>query len=429
MNDNETTERSEKATEEKGVDRRRWITQSAALASALFGAKAANPQTLQEIRKADHDQSATNPGPENQAIRSVQPDSFIPPATDQGEAPEFWNTFSAAHRRIQPGGWARQVTVRDFPISTTIAGVNMRLDAGGVRELHWHAAGEWAIVLDGACRITCLDDQGRMFITDLGVNDLWFFPTGDPHSIQGLGPNGTEFLLVFDDGAFSEGDTTLLSAWLRHTPPEVLAKNWQIQPAEVEKCYDVPAGGKWIFQAAVPPPLEEDKQAAAKYKPLSPIDFSFRMSQMQPTFKTKGGEVRIIDSRNFKVSKSIAAAHVVVHPGGMRVLHWHQNADEWQYYIQGKARMTIFFNGTTARTSNFDPGDVGYVPKTLPHYIENTGDTDLIFLELFKSDIYEDISLTNWAMTLPPELVAQTINISPENLAQLSNLNVPVVPA
>lgn len=103
----------------------------------------------------------------------------------------------------------------------------MRLTPGGVRELHWHATAEWAIMLTGKARITNLDDHGKMFVTDVGVGDLWFFPQGNPHSIQGLPPDGCEFLLVFDDGKFSEDDTTLLSSWLRHTPPEVLAKNWQ----------------------------------------------------------------------------------------------------------------------------------------------------------------------------------------------------------
>src|SRR5579863_3292872 len=58
--------------------------------------------------------------------------------------------------------------------------------------------------------------------------DLWNFPSGIPHSIQGLEPDGTEFLLVFDDGAFSEFDTFLVTQWMAHTPVDVLAKNFQV---------------------------------------------------------------------------------------------------------------------------------------------------------------------------------------------------------
>jgi oxalate decarboxylase len=150
---------------------------------------------------------------------------------------------------------------------------------------------------------------------------------------------------------------------------------------------------------------------------------------MEPTYKSRGGEVRVIDSRNFPVSKDIAAAHVIVHPGGLRELHWHQNADEWQYYLQGKGRMTVFFNGGKARTADFNAGDVGYVPRTFGHYVENTGDTDLIFLEMFKAGQFQDLSLSDWISHTPPELVMAHLNISQETLKTIPKRKVPVLPA
>jgi oxalate decarboxylase len=420
---------SSESGDRKSVNRRHLLSRSAAFAAALFATGRAGAQNIKNVQQAEHDMSSNDPGPENTNIRNAQPDTFTPPPTDHGEVKTFWNSFSAAHRRVQPGGWSRQVTVVDFPISVDIAGVNMRLTAGGIRELHWHAAAEWAIMLTGKARITCIDDAGRSFVDDVGAGDLWFFPTGTPHSIQGLAPDGCEFLLVFDDGKFSEGDTTLLSDWTRHTPREVLAKNWGVPESALDPVYLVPPDGHYIFQRAVPPALAEDKQAAAANKSPSPLSFSFAMQAMPPTYKTKGGEVRVVDSRNFKVSNTIAAAHVMVRPGAMRELHWHQNADEWQYYIQGKGRMTVFFNGAKARTSNFDAGDVGYIPKTLPHYIENTGDTDLIFLEMFKTDRFEDLSLSDWISHTPPELVIQHLGISRETLQRIPKEKVPVVPA
>ena len=412
-----------------GLDRRRLLAGSAAFAGALFGAAPARAQNAEPVKQVQHDKTATDPGPENTELRDAQPDTFTPPATDHGEVETFWNSFSAAHRRIQPGGWSRQVTVRDFPISKDIAGVNMRLTAGGIRELHWHAAAEWAIMLTGKARITCIDNAGRSFVDDVGVGDLWFFPTGTPHSIQGLAPEGCEFLLVFDDGKFSEGDTTMLSDWARHTPREVLAKNWGVPETALDPVYLVPPDGYYIFQRAVPPSLAQDKQAAAANKPPSPVSFSFPMHSMAPTYKTRGGEVRVVDSTNFKVSNTLAAAHVVVHPGGMRELHWHQNADEWQYYIQGAGRMTVFFNGAKARTADFRAGDVGYIPKTLPHYIENTGNTDLIFLEMFKANEFADLSLSDWIAHTPPELVMQHLGISEQTYELIPKEKVPVVPA
>ena len=129
------------------------------------------------------------------------------------------------------------------------------------------------------------------------------------------------------------------------------------------------------------------------------------------------------------MATTIAAAHVIVKPGGRRELHWHPNADEWQYYIQGRGRMTMFFNGGKARTADFNSGDVGYVPKTFGHYIENTGDTDLIFLEMFKADRFQDLSLSEWVSHTPPELITEHLGISMETLQKVPKQKTPIVPA
>jgi oxalate decarboxylase len=407
--------------DEGGIDRRSFIgvSSAAVVTTALSLAAASGAPT----------EDATDQGPENIPIRDESPNTFLPPTTDHGEAQSFWNTFSSAHRRIQKGGWSRQVTVQDFPISKDIAGVNMRLTPGGCRELHWHEAAEWALMLSGNARITAIDNEGRSYVKDVGKDDLWFFPPGTPHSIQGLEPAGCEFLLVFDDGNFSEGNTTLISDWLRHTPPDVLAKNWGVTQEEIKGVYAVPSDGHYIFQTPVPPSFAEDRSRAAGSQPPSSVVFDFPMHSMAPTYRTASGEVRVIDARNFPVSTSIAAAHVIVKPGGLRELHWHQNADEWQYYIQGKGRMTVFFTGAKARTADFNPGDVGYVPRTMGHYVENTGDTDLIFLEMFKADRFMDLSLSQWVRHTPPELIMSHLNISQATLQKIPTEKTTVMPA
>ena len=408
-------------------DRRRFLGSAPALLTAALATGSATAQDIQKTAGAEPSPSASDPGPENPKLRDAQPDTFLPPPTDHGEVPQFWNSFSAAHRRIQPGGWSRQVTVKDFPLSKDIAGVNMRLTAGGCRELHWHNAGEWAIMLDGNARITCIDLDGKAFVDDVAKNDLWFFPTGIPHSIQGLNPEGAEFLLVFDDGAFSEADTTLISDYARHTPPEVVAKNWGVAESSLDGVYRQPPEGHYIFQLPVPGPLDEDRRAAAGSKGLSPHSFSFRLNSMKPDFQSKSGAVRVVDSRNFPASNTVAAAHVVLKPGGLRELHWHPNADEWQYFITGQGRMTVFFNGAKARTADFTAGDVGLVPKALGHYIENTGTADLEFLEMFKAGNFQDLSLSEWVGNAPPELIRQHLGIGSEVLGKISKNKIAIV--
>ena len=399
---------------------------SAALAAAsVLGPDRAEGQVQTSAQPSHTDRSASDPGPTNAALTPPILSANHPVPTDAGGVQTFKYPFSFAHKRYQEGGWSREVTIRELAIARTLAGVDMRLTAGGIRELHWHTAAEWAYMLYGSARITCIDADGKSFVTDVKEGDLWYFPTGIPHSIQGLAPDGAEFLLVFDDGNFSEYETVLLTDWMAHTPPDVLAKNFGVPQAALNR---LPQKERFIFQAEVPGPLAEDQRIAAGSLGPSPIDFAFRTTQSAPAKHLKNGEVRIIDSSSFKVATTIAAAVVTVKPGGMRELHWHPNADEWQFYISGKARMTVFATGGRARTMDFEMGDVGYIQKTLPHYIENTGTTDLKFLEMFKSSFYQDLALSEWLSHTPPELVAAHLNLDQTTLDAMPKNKRVIVP-
>ncbi len=112
----------------------------------------------------------------------------------------------------------------------------MRLTKGSFRELHWHLADEWAIMLTGKARVTVFYSDGAMFVDDVDAGDLWLFPAGCPHSVQALGEDGCEFLLVFNQGNFSEESTLLLSDWLKHTPPEILQQNSACPPRRSRTC-------------------------------------------------------------------------------------------------------------------------------------------------------------------------------------------------
>ena len=162
-----------------------------AAASVLSTARAqgfGNPDTPpQGAVNATNPASVTDPGPQNPPIADQFPAAVSPPATSTNDLQQFWASFNNAAKRIQNGGWARQVTQYDFQISETIAGVNMRLTRGGIRELHWHEFAEWAFVTYGTCRITVLDPVGQAYAADVNEGELWIFPPGYPHSLQGIG--------------------------------------------------------------------------------------------------------------------------------------------------------------------------------------------------------------------------------------------------
>ncbi len=403
------------------IERRDFLTGAAAVAAATTAALVRTGQA--EAEEAKYDDKPPEPirgkkgasilGPRNPDREAQSLDRLRPPATDSGTLPSLRWSFADSHVKMREGGWSRQTTVRELPISTDLALVNMRLKAGGVREMHWHKAAEWAFMLKGRARITAIDQEGRAFQDDVGEGDLWNFPSGIPHSIQGLEDDGCEFLLVFDDGNFSEDNTFSLTDWLVHIPREVLAKNFGV----AERAFaGIPNEELFIFQSQVPGPLAKDRVAGAGPVPTS---YSHRLLAQKP-IRTKGGTVRISDSSTFPAATTIAAAFVEVEPGAMRELHWHPNAE---------GRMTVFAADGAAGTFDYQPGDVGFVPRNMGHYVENTGKTKLQFLELWKSDKFADVSLRQWLAFTPFNLVQAHLKIDKSVLANIQQTKTPVVPA
>ncbi len=368
-----------------------------------------------ETEKAEYSPSASNPGPRNAGLAKLNPNSDVPPPTDHGVVEPFWYSFELTHRRIQDGGWTHQVTSRELPISKDMAGVSMRLTKGSFRELHWHLADEWAIMTAGRARVTVFTPDGAMFIDDVSEGDLWLFPAGAPHSIQALGEDGCEFLLVFNQGDFSEESTLLLSDWLKHTPPEILERNFCLPADAIAK---LPKGEPlYIFASEEPAKsLEEDITEVRRFAAAPALTYTFKASSMTPTKQSEAGTVKIIDSRNFPASQKIAAAIVTVRPGCIRELHWHPNGSEWQYWLKGQGRMTVFPGQEAARTMDFNANDVGFVSNMAGHYIENTGDQDLVFLEMFVAPRFEEISLNKWLRALPEQAVMAHTGLSADEI-------------
>jgi oxalate decarboxylase len=422
--DNWSSEQPGSQSAVEGLSRRTFLgVGSATLASAALASLSAG-QERTDTEKADKDHSLSDPGPENKPLLDENPNSNFPPPTDHGHIEPTWYSFDLTYKRVEEGGWTNEVTEKVLPNSKDLAGVRMRLTAGSFRELHWHTADEWAIMLYGNARVTCLNPDGTVFIGDIGKGDLWYFPAGFPHSIQGLAPDGCEFILVFDQGSFSEDNTFLISDWVRRTPPSVLSKNFGLPQSALKK---LPDRSLYIFPADLPASLAQDKAAVGGRRVESTYQYTFRMAAMTPTKQTRGGSVRIVDSHNFPVSKNIAAALVTIKPGGLRELHWHPNASEWQYYLAGKGRMTVF-TSEGARTMDFNSNDVGIVPITAGHYVENTGNTDLVFLEMFKANEYMNFSLNNWIRRLPPEMVTSHLNLDADAVSKIPSEALDVLP-
>ncbi len=339
-----------------------------------------------------------------------------PPVLSGKELPSFRYALGAAPSRICNGGTAKEATALNFPVSEMLAGVHMELEAGGLRELHWHAnAAEWAYMIRGRARVTTIDPQGQSEIVDFSEGDVWYFPRGHGHSIQGLGPDGCTFILIFDNGYFSEFGTFSITDWIGHVPPEVLAKNFGLPQSAFAS---FPKSEVYIAKGPVPPPLPADPAPGTLNVPAETHRYRF-LAQKPQVYP--GGTLRIVSEVEFPISTTMTGGLLRIKPGGMRELHWHPNAAEWQYYLRGRGRMTVFGSGGRARTDEFGPGDVGYVPQGFGHYIENIGTDELELVLAFNSGGYQSISATAWFASNPGLLLSTNFGVPADVFAKFPN--------
>lgn len=358
-------------------------------------------------------------GPRNVDRDAQNPDIIVPPATDFGLLPNLRFSMADAHMTLKPGGWSREVTKRELPVDDILAIVDMNLSPG-VREMHSHLQSEWGFVLQGGARVTAVDERGRNFIADCKPGEGWIFPANIPHSIQGL-EKGCEFLMLFDKGSYSEDNTFSISELFSHIPRDVLSANFGCEEEEFDV---IPEKEVYIVDGGDPGP-KESQEVESPYGKV-PESFKHELINVKPIV-SDGGTIRILDHENFPACTTVAAALVEIEPGAMREIHWHSNNDELQYYIQGEARMTVFQPGPKARTFNYRAGDVGYVPVGNFHYVQNIGKEKLIFLEIFNSKHFADISLAQWMAMTPREVIKSVLNLSDEFIDRLNKNSNPIV--
>ena len=338
-------------------------------------------------------------------------DSAPPSESEIVTLPNFRFPLARQPARVLPGGSAREATAREFPVSKNIAGVLMTLTPGGLRELHWHAnAAEWAYVIEGHVRVTILDPQGRMEIVDFGPGDVWYFPRGHAHSIQGLGlgPGDAKFLLVFDNGYFSEFATFSVSDWLAQTPKEIVAKNLVVPVSALK---DLPDKEVYIAQGPVPPPLPVVPVSGAGTVLVPPLTHKYSLSSQKPYRRDSSGEVRMASVNQFPISTTMTGALMNLERGALRELHWHPNADEWQYVLSGKIRLAVFASHGLAKTEELHGGDIGFAPMGYGHALENVGDGPAELILVFNSGEYREISLSTLLAANPAYLLETNFHL------------------
>src|SRR5438874_4596424 len=307
------------------------------------------------------------------------------------ELPTFKFALEKSKGKVIGNSYGKEATVEQLPISKGLAGVSMRLEPGAMRELHWHAtAAEWAFVNKGRVRTTVIGPGGYAETNDFEPGDVWYFPRGHGHMLECLGNEPCHFVLIFDNGYFSEFGTFSITDWIGHTPKPLLAKNFNLPAATFDK---FPDREVYFARGAQPPAVPAAPLQGVR---LPPETHKARLTSQAATGIFPGGRVWQLDSRRFPISKTVTGMVFEIERGGMRELHWHPNADEWQYVLSGRASVTLFGSGGRFRTETLGQGDVGYIPQGYGHSIENVGDSPLRILIGLNSGEYQEIELSQW---------------------------------
>ncbi|KAJ6129154.1 hypothetical protein N7512_001934 [Penicillium capsulatum] len=378
------------------------------LSTALAVPKATGKSSVPDPSQPINGQGKGAPllGGTNKEVDLQVPDQLRTPSTDNGFVPNVKWSFSQSQTRLFPGGWSREQVIQDLPQSHDIAGAQQHLK----RVL----SAEWGFVYNGSLLLSGVDENGGFTTEKLETGDIWYFPKGVAHNVQGL-DDENEYLLAFDDGDFEKiGTTFMVDDWIAHTPRDILAKNFGVDPKVFDK---VPSKFPYILNGTVSEDLKKAPEGTLKGN--SSYVFHTYQHEGEPV-PGHGGTLRKIDSRNFPISQTLAAAIVELEPKGLRELHWHPNAEEWLYFHQGQARATVFIGDSKARTFDFTAGDTAVFPDNSGHYIENTSETEkLVWIELYKSDRVADISLAQWLALTPADTVANTLKVDIEVIKQI----------
>lgn len=323
------------------------------------------------------------------------------PVSSGEELPTFKYELEKSFGKVIGGSYGKEATVTQLPISKGIAGVSMKLEPGAMRELHWHAtAAEWAFVLEGRVRTTVIEPEGVAETNDFEPGDVWYFPRGHGHMLECLGNEPAHFILIFDNGYFSEFGTFSISDWIGHAPKPLLAKNFGLPESAFQ---NFPSDEVYFARGKQPP---EKMNAPLQGWKLPALTHKYQLLAQPPHRVFKGGREWRVDSTHFPISETITGVVLDLEPGALRELHWHPTADEWQYVIAGNISVTMFGSHGRFRIEELNAGDVGYIPQGYGHSIENVGNKPCRVLIGFNTGKYATIDLSQWIAGNPTDVLA-----------------------
>jgi oxalate decarboxylase len=357
------------------------------------------------------------PGDGHAAGYDVAPSSSFVPTIPRksGDALTFTANLDRGPIKATSGGWARDLTMRQLPIATDIAGAHLYMNAGGSREMHWHNSAEWAYILAGHCQVTVVDPDGEVEVANYAPGDLWYFPKGHGHAVQTLGSEPCHAVLAFDDGLYGEHGTFGISDWMSRLEPGMLARTLGVDQKWLAK---IPSGETYIMQGDVIP--RDGPQARATRVVAPARSHRFALTAQKPWAASAGGSLHIASAREFPLSNTLVGMVLRLKPGAAHAPHWHPAANEWHYVAKGRARVTLFGSDKRLATAELAIGDCAYIPRGCGHTVENIGTEECEIVGVLDGAAYQEASLWSWIAKAPRHLLANNFGMREDFVPSLA---------
>ena len=346
----------------------------------------------------------------------------LPPKPTKMASSRVFNLDSAMPQFSNASGGSRTMANTDnFSIlnGNGMAIYLLRLKRGGVREPHWHPnAAELSYCISGRAIMTIFSPNAGYDSFTIDPGELVFVPRGYIHDIENTSDEEAKFVTAFN---YEQPQEIGISGSVGSMADRVLNATFGIKSPTTtffngfnnKSPKDIVIGSKPanVLEAAT----NNMTRIANPHK--------FNLEGIPPQVQTAGGTVALGNANTFPMLDGLACYSLRLKPNGIREPHWHPNAAELDYVIEGRARMTILSPGGSVDTFDVSPGQIVFIPPAYFHYIENPDSiNNMHFAVFFGHEKPEDIGISGALSAYSNEVLAAVFNLDPTLFEKLPKL-------
>lgn len=314
-------------------------------------------------------------------------------------SPHLFSFPTVVPHKIYPGGTRTDATKENFPILRGMGLSLLVLQPKGVREPHWHPnANELSYCLEGKALMTIFSPGATHDTLMIEPGTLSFVPMGSIHHIENLGDGPLRMLVCFNH---EQPEDINLSSSIAAMPHHILANTFQLDSSFFAGLVENPNP---VF-------ISQQEKPAQPQLAWTTNRFKFNLEAVNPQVQTKGGQVRMSNGFLFPTLDGLSMYGVSLEQEGAREPHWHPNAHEFNYLIQGTARITLLSADGSIDTFDMNPGDSSFLPQGYLHHIENTGPEPAQFAIFFNHQNPSDIGISGCLGAYSNEVLASLFKV------------------